>query len=234
MVQLGERLRDRAVLLDLVGRVLGQQPMASADFGAALTVLSYCLAEQPVTEHVDDTLALIEEYLGVDSANPHLHRWQISAAYAAARLALVRGERSLAQAFLAAVETADFLAFSPLLATKAIAASFQLGAMALADGDEERARLHFGRGAASARKALHADDLNAIGDPAAPLAFGFMELAEVADMGGQCASALAHLPLYRRNPGLFWQRVDVKRFGVVSWAQAVERENAELRRQLAN
>jgi hypothetical protein len=86
---------------------------------------------------------------------------------------------------------------------------------------------------ASSRRALHADDLNAIGNPDAPLAFGFTELAEVADMGAQCAGALALLPLYRRSPGQFWQRVDVKRFGVVSWAQAVERENAELRRQLA-
>jgi 2-polyprenyl-3-methyl-5-hydroxy-6-metoxy-1,4-benzoquinol methylase len=233
MVQLGERVRDPALLRDLAARVLGESPMASADFGAALTVLAYSLLEQPDEQHIDDALGLIGQYMGIDSDNPHLQRWQVSAAYVAARLALLRGERALAQGWFEAVEQADFLAFSPLLATKAIAASFQLGAMALAGGDEARARLHFGRGVASSRRALHADDLNAIGNPDAPLAFGFTELAEVADMGAQCAGALALLPLYRRSPGQFWQRVDVKRFGVVSWAQAVERENAELRRQLA-
>lgn len=229
MVQLGERVRDRSVLLDLAARVLGASPMASADFGAALTVLAYGLLEQPNQPHVDDALQLIQEYLAVDSANPHVQRWQISSGYVGGRLALVSGSRALARALFEAIAQADFLAFSPLLATKSIAASFQLGVMALAEGDAQRASGHFAHGVAACRTALHADDRNAIGDARSPLAFGFTELAEVADMGAQCATALDLLPLYRRSPGLFWQKVDVKRFGLVSWAQAVEREIEQLR-----
>lgn len=233
LVQMGERIRDRGVLLDLAVRVIGSGRNDNADFGAALTVLAYGMLDQQAPEHAADALALIEQYVQIASSEPHVQRWQISAGYAAARLALALGDRDLARMFFGAVEQADFLAFSPLLATKPIASSFQLGAMALAEGDEQRARTHFANGVATCRKALHADDRNAIGHPEAPLPFGFTELAEVADMGAQCAMAIKLLPLHARSPGQFWRRVDTRRFGVVSWAQAVERENRQLRERLA-
>ncbi|MGI4718459.1 MAG: methyltransferase domain-containing protein [Janthinobacterium lividum] len=232
LVQMGERIRDRGVLLDLAARTIDSTRRDGADFGAALTVLAYAMLEEQEALLAGDVLALTEQYVQLASANPHVQRWQISSGYAAARLALALGERELARMYFGAVEGADFMVFSPLLATKTIASSFQLGTMALAEGDPERARGHFAQGVAAARRALHADDLNAIGRPDAPLAFGFTELAEVADMGAQCARALELLPLYARSPGQFWRRVDTRRFGVVSWAQAVERENHHLRARL--
>ncbi len=232
LVQMGERIRDRGVLLDLAARTIDSARRDSADFGAALTVLAYAMMEEREPALAGDALALTEQYVQLASNNPHVQRWQISAGYAAARLALALGERELARMYFGAVEGADFMVFSPLLATKTIASGFQLGAMALAEGDPERARSHFAGGVAAARRALHADDLNAIGRLEAPLAFGFTELAEVADMGAQCAKALELLPLHARSPGQFWKCVDTKRFGVVSWAQAVERENRHLRARL--
>lgn len=232
LVQLGERIRDRAVLLDLAARTVDGARRDSADFGAALTVLAYAMLEERAPALAGDVLALTEQYVQLASTNPHVQRWQISSGYAAARLALALGEREVARMYFGAVEGADFMAFSPLLATKTIASSFQLGAMALAEGDAARARDHFARGVAAARRALHADDVNAIGNPEAPFAFGFSELAEVADMGAQCAKALELLPLHARSPGQFWKGVDTRRFGVVSWAQAVERENQHLRARL--
>jgi hypothetical protein len=62
-----------------------------------------------------------------------------------------------------------------------------------------------------------------------PLPFYLQELAEVIDMGAQCANALAHFDLWDRDPGLFWRQVDVRRFGLASWARDLERENARLR-----
>lgn len=233
MVHMGDRLRDRGQLADLAARALGQMPMDSADFGAALTVLAYALLDTPDTDNSADALNLIEAYLGQDLDNPHAQRWQMSAAFVGARLALGRRERDLARAWFAAVAAADFMVFSPLLATKSIAAAFQLGAMALAEGRPEDASAHFADGVALCRRAMHADDLNAIGNPDAPYPFGFTELAEVADMGAQCATALKLLPQHAKNPGLFWRQVDTKRFGVVSWALALERDNQALRAQLA-
>lgn len=233
MVHMGDRLRDRDVLTDLAARALGELPMDSADFGAALTVLGYALLAHPESQHVDDLLPLIDGFLGQDIDNPHAKRWQISSAYLAGRLALGRGERELAGMYLAAVAQSDFMEFSPLLATKAIAASFHLGAMALGENDHAQAAVHFTDGVETCRKALKADDRNAIGNPGAPFPFGFTELAEVADMGAQCAMALKLLPLAKRSPGVFWQKVDTKRFGLVSWALDLERENAELRAHLA-
>ena len=232
MVHMGDRLRERALLTDLAARALGTLPMDSADFGAALTVLGYALLDDPASQHVDDLLPLIDAYLGQDMPNPHAKRWQISSAFLAGRLALGRGERELASMYLAAVEQADFMEFSPLLATKSIAAACLLGAMAMAEHDEVAAAAHFASGVQTCRKALKADDINAIGDPDAPFPFGFTELAEVADMGAQCAMALKLLPLARRSPGRFWQQVDTKRFGLVSWALALEQENRALRARL--
>jgi 2-polyprenyl-3-methyl-5-hydroxy-6-metoxy-1,4-benzoquinol methylase len=232
MVQLGERLRDGNVLNDLAAQALQTYPTDSADFGAALTVLGYALLEQPDSPYVNDVRALAGEYITVESANPHVRRWQISAAYVAARLALMRADRENARALFRWISDADFLGFSPLLATKVIASQFQLGAMALADQEESQALEHFRAGVATCRVALAANDEAAIGNPAEPLSFGFSELAEVADMGAQCATAIKLLPLHKRSPGAFWCRVDTKRFGVVSWAQAVERENQFLRMKL--
>jgi SAM-dependent methyltransferase len=232
MVQLGERIRDRDALNDLAARVLDACPPESADFGAALTVIGYALLADPESPFVDDVCALVAEYRMVCADNPHVRRWQISAAYVAARLLLMRGQRQAACSLLEWVTQADFLAFSPLLATKLIAAHFHLATMALADGDIPGAAARFHAGVATCRKALAADDAGAIGSVAAPLPFGFSELAEVADMGAQCAMAIELLPLYARSPGLFWQKVDTRRFGVVSWAQALERENMDLRMQL--
>jgi SAM-dependent methyltransferase len=229
LVRMGDRLRDCDALTDLAARALGQVSMASADFGGALTVLGYALLDQPWSSHVDDVLGLIDAYLGQDIENPHVKRWQISSAYVAGRLAMARGERELARGYLGAVAQADFMAFGPLLATKTIAASFHLGAMALADGQEDAARRHFLDGTDACRRSLHENDLNAIGDAAAPYSFGFTELAEVADMGAQCAMAAKLLPLYARSPGLFWQKVDTRKFGLVSWALALEKEVARLR-----
>lgn len=231
MVRMGDRIRDRDALTDLAGRALGLVAMDSADFGGALTVLGYALLDQPSSEHVDDVLGLVDAYLAQDIDNPHVKRWQISSAFVAGRLAMARGERELARAYLGAVAQADFMAFGPLLATKTIAASFHLGAMALAEGDEAGAHAHFMAGVASCRRALHADDLNAIGDPEAPYSFGFTELGEVADMGAQCAMAAKLLALHARSPGLFWQKVDTRKFGLVSWALALEQEVERLRRQ---
>ena len=48
-------------------------------------------------------------------------------------------------------------------------------------------------------------------------------------MGSQCANAVAHFALWQRDPGLFWRQVDIRRFGLASWARDLEQENQRLR-----
>ena len=231
MVQMGERIADAVALDDLALRVMDSVPLASADAGAAITILGYRLLELDRHEQVPDLCNLVDAYAAQATANPHVLRWQLSASFVAALLCRRSGDRARAAAYFEQAAAFDALAFSPLLATKTIAARFWRAVMHLVDGETEQARSALLAGIEAGRRALHAPDENAIGNPQAPLTFGFQELAEVADMAGQCALGLAHLDDYARSPGKFWRRVDVRRFGLASWAKHLEAENERLRRR---
>lgn len=234
MVQMGERLADAAQLRALTLDVLGSARSDSADFGAAATVLCYgLLSSDERFAFASDLFAIADEY-GAGSRNPHVVRWRISLGYAAALLALAVDDGTRARQYFERVCADDPIPFSPLLATKTVAAGYWRAILALVDGDTDKARASLRRAIDTARRALHADDLNAIGDPEDPLAFGFSELAEVADMASQCALALKHLDVFARAPGKFWSLVDVRRFGLSTWNQNVERENQQLRIWLAH
>lgn len=233
MVQMGERIASPEALDDLALRVLGGVALESADAGAAITVLGYRVLELGRHEQVPDICNLVDAFDAQASENPHVARWKLSGNYVAALLCMRAGERERAAAYLDRVAAADPLVFSPLLATKTIAARFWRGLMHLIDGQASEARASFLAGIEAGRAALHAPDENAIGNPAAPLTFGFQELAEVADMASQCALALAHLDEFARSPGKFWRKVDVRRFGLASWARHLENENESLRQKLA-
>jgi hypothetical protein len=230
MVQMGERIADEAGLADLSLRVLQSMPLESADVGAAITVLGYHILANQRYDQADDWRNVAEGYLACSSENPHVRRWQVSIAFAAALLSRDLGLREQARADFDRVAGMDPLAFSPLLATKVIAARFWAGVMRLVDGEADGARTSFLAGVEAARTALHAPDVNAIGSPEHPLSFGFQELAEVADMASQCATALNNIDLYARGPGKFWSKVDARRFGLASWAKHLESENEQLRR----
>jgi SAM-dependent methyltransferase len=232
MVQLGQRISAPAQLEQLCLDVMQESGPASADFGAALTVIGYQVLAREVTGQYLEVLSLINDYCALDSSNPHVIRWQVSAVFLGGRICMELGERDEALAWFRGVMDADVCAFSPLLATKSVAAAFWSGVIHLVDGDESAARACFRSGIEAARRALHEPDLNAIGNPEHPNTFGFAELAEVADMASQCSNALHWLPRYASSPGVFWQAVDVKRFGLAHWALDLTRENKALREQL--
>lgn len=233
MAQMGERIAEESALSDLALRTLGTLPLDSADAGAAITVLGYRVLELARHDHVADICNMVDAYAAQVADNPHMIRWQISGCFLAALLVQRAGDRARAAGYFEQVVEFDALKFSPLLSTKTIAARFWLGIARLVDGDAAVARQHFLAGVEAGRRALHAPDENSIGNPEAPLSFGFQELAEVADMASQCALALAHLDQFARSPGKFWRKVDVRRFGLASWARHLERENESLRQQLA-
>lgn len=231
MVQLGERLGDAMKLARLAEIVATEARADSADRGAGVAVLGYRVLELRLTASVPAVMALIEDYLAATTASaaPHVRRWRLSLSFLAGRLAELTGARLAALRWYRAAAAADWASFSPLLATKAVAAAFFAGRIALADGDEAAAFAAFAQGLETALAAAAAPHHALIGDHARPVPFYLQEMAEVLDMGSQCANALANRGLLARDPGLFWRAVDVRRFGLASWASDLMRENARLR-----
>jgi ubiquinone/menaquinone biosynthesis C-methylase UbiE len=232
MVQMGERVRDENVLREVALAVLQQAEPHSADFGAALCVLGYQIVLHEDRENAIELLNLASAYLSEPARQPHVLRWQISITYLCALLNSLLGRRDETARFFDIARKAQVEQFSSLLATKVVAAAFWRGVMHLVENEPEAARGCFQEGIESARSALHADDFSAIGDSGDPLAFGFQELAEVADMASQCANALHWQHKYQAAPGFFWQKIDTRRFGLATWLLHLERENENLRARL--
>lgn len=232
MIQMGERLGHEVKLARLAECVIEDSREDSADRGAAIAVLGYRVLEMRRSDLAMGVLPLIESYVGVPlvpETPVHVRRWRISLAFLAGRLNELAGAREAAKARYREAAEADWAAFSPLLATKSIAASFYEARLHLADGNSQTALACFRHGADTALKAAQFSHERQMGADGQPLPFYLQELAEVIDMGSQCANALANFPLWQRDPGLFWRQVDIRRFGLASWARDLERENERLR-----
>lgn len=235
MVQMGERLRNESKLARLALLVANHGRPGSADQGAAICVLGYQALKQHDNEaaaELMDHLRRYQELTAGEHSNPHVIRWRISLAFLAGKLSELCGDAEQALQWYDAAAHGDWRNFSPLLATKAVAGAFCAGRLHLMRGDMAAAEACFARGLAESLAAIRSDPRSSVGDLSQPIPFGLTELAEVADMGSQCANAIANLPLWKRDPGLFWRQVDVKRFGLVTWLTALERENTELRQRL--
>jgi hypothetical protein len=234
LVQMGERLTDDTKLVRLAEWVADHARQDSADQGAGLCVLAYRILEGRGFRAVHNLMCRIQDYFDgtAETPNAHVARWRISLAVVAGRLCELTGDLDDALWWYMTAANLDWRVFSPLLATKAVSAAFLAGRMLLARGDVAAARKLFALGLDQALEAVRADARNVVGDPAEPIVFGLPELAEVADMGSQCANAIAALPLWERDRGLFWRGVDVKRFGLASWCRNLERINKQLEDQL--
>lgn len=232
MVQMGERICDETKLARLAECIIEDSRIDSADRGAAIAVLGYRVLEMRLVDMVPSILPLITAYGDAsltDDPPVHVRRWRISLAFLAGRLSELAGDRQAAKRWYRASAEGKWEAFSPLLATKAIAASFYEARLCLADGDSQTAQDRFRHGVDTALKAAAFPHAEQMGPSDRPLPFYLTELAEVIDMGSQCANALAHFHLWERDPGLFWRQVDIRRFGLASWARDLERENSQLR-----
>lgn len=231
LIQMGERITDGDKLIRLALMVAQNARPDSPDRGGAIAVLGYRMLEARSVAAAAEVVELIEDYLAAaaGSQDPHAGRWRLSLEFLAARLMEMTGNRGAAIDWYARAARRDWRAFSPLLATKTVAASFYEGRLHLFGGDETAARACFERGVRESLAAAASPADQVIGDLARPLPFGMMELAEVVDMGAQCANALANLHLWKRSPGLFWTGIDTRRFGLAGWAKALEQENDRLR-----
>ncbi|WP_294329115.1 hypothetical protein [uncultured Sphingomonas sp.] len=232
LVQMGERLADEDLLVRLAEHVASEARPGSADQGAALAVLGYRVLEARAADAVPVLLGAFNEYWQQGGDAPHVVRWRVSLAFLAGRLAEMLGERAIAKHWYARAASDDWQHFSTILATKAIGAAFFVARILLAEQDADLAWSWFERGVEITLQAAGRDHRQELGDGDGLLPFYLPELAEVIDMGSQCANALANRHLWARDPGLFWRQVDVKRFGIASWTLDVTKENERLRKQL--
>lgn len=169
----------------------------SADRGAALCVSAYRLLEQRQADHFPSEVAALRRdlktYIEFVSENPHVHRWQISCAYALALLCRSVGDLEGAANALRACIARDPLQFSPLLATKTLSAHAELAKFYLTQGDLPSSRKTLEDALIKATKLIGSDWPNVIGLTNDPYPFGFHELAELADIASRCALMLEAL-----------------------------------------
>jgi SAM-dependent methyltransferase len=232
MVQLGERMSDPERLFRLANLAATLATAGSADQGAAYCVMGYQALEHRNCAVAEELLPLIAAYLEqtaeTASANPHVRRWRLSLAFLAGRLnSLLGSDEAALQSYQQAVAE-PWAEFSPLLATKAVASCFYAAVICLAARRDAEAKSWFERGLQTALQAIASPSETIIGSIANPVPFAMQEIGELADMGGQCAVALSAWGSLERDRGAFWRRIDVKRFGVVSWARDLERLNNHL------
>jgi ubiquinone/menaquinone biosynthesis C-methylase UbiE len=235
MVQIGERLADRQVLSDFCSKVAREARAGSADQGAALCVIAYQLLESGDIK-INDVIVLIDFIntfeRSCDHTNLHAYRWLISLHYVGARLLLTLGKRDEAVLAFAQCAEMDPSLFSPLLATKTISSRMYLGLIQASQGNIAEAKDEFIKAIKQAHHVLQGDWNNIVGNLDYPLSFGLPETAEVLDIASQCAQALHALDHQQTVPGYFWDRINLKRFGLVEWNKSLERENHTLRHHI--
>ena len=235
MIQLGERIANKDLLILFCVSVANEARPGSADQGAALCVIAYQVLESGKINKDDLTtlIAAINKYDDAfDPNNPHALRWAISLHYVGARILLMCGNRNDALNTFITCAKMDALQFSPLLTTKTISAHMYAGLILAGNNELEQARDQFSLGIKAAHRALQSDWKNVIGDVENPLLFGLQEIAEVADLGSQCVQALTAIDRQGYVPGYFWDRINLRRFGIVEWTKSVEIENEHLYRHI--
>ncbi len=195
---------SRGTLLDeILARALDFARVGSADEGALLTVRAYQLLPHALvhTEAAHTLIQELERFADAAERGAHACRWRISALFVAARLAQAVGHLEHAERLYLACATSDALAFSPLLATKTVAAFGEAGRIAYADGRMDDARRFFRRGLEACRAALAADWREVCADTDDPLLFSLRELTLVADAGNMCVQGMRAVLDHADRPG---------------------------------
>ncbi|WP_176314791.1 class I SAM-dependent methyltransferase, partial [Burkholderia vietnamiensis] len=224
MVEIPFRLQRADALKRLAEQVRDTYPPDTADHGAALAVLCYRALEG----HADDTQlerleSVIADYLALSDDNPHIRRWQVSLAYARARLRLRRGDRHGALADFSAVATADVAHITPTLGTKVIEAAFQAGTLSWLGDTPADARNWWRLGLTTAGHLIGSAWLEFFGNIEAPFIFAMNDAVEIVDRATACAQALSLT--HRRNDASAAMLYDI---GQQSLRSALRQRDADL------
>ncbi|MFL9894694.1 glycosyltransferase [Paraburkholderia sp. RL17-381-BIF-C] len=206
MVTMGTRMNNDAELGSLQARVLEQAPHDTADYGAALCGHAYrVLAARASAETVRTCVAEIQAYVDTNKGDAQYLRWSISQSYVAAKLLQAVGDLEGAESWALKCAALDPVPFSPLLATKTVAALDLAASFAVIRRDYEAARRCLERAVQEVQRVLSGDWVNILGDLAKPLSFGLPEVSQLAELGARCAYLLNYLADAEYRPGLVWR-----------------------------
>ncbi|MFM0671823.1 glycosyltransferase [Paraburkholderia sediminicola] len=206
MVTIGTRMDNDAALGSLQARVLQQAPHDTADYGAALCGHAYrVLAARASAETVRTCVGEIQAYLDTNKNDAQYLRWSISQSYVAAKLLQAVGDLEGAEAWALKCAAMDPVPFSPLLATKTVAALDLAASFAVVRRDYETARQYLERAVREVQRVLSGDWVNILGDLSKPLSFGLPEVSQLAELGARCAYLLNYLADAEYRPGLVWR-----------------------------
>ncbi|TWT42553.1 putative S-adenosylmethionine-dependent methyltransferase [Botrimarina hoheduenensis] len=209
LITRGLRTERAALQHELADEVLGRS-QRSADRGAALCVKAYVqLGGESAWSESEPVVEACERYAGsvdVGAGPPIEVRWAVSLAYAGGLLAMRSGQRDRAKRLLQQAVDLPFMRYSPVLGTKTVGAALLLARLAVADRLNDEARTWFRRGLELSQQAVTADWSANYGDLARQPLPLFKELAEVLELGGQCAAGLALLEIDMPAP-VFWEQI---------------------------
>ncbi|VVD27225.1 glycosyltransferase [Paraburkholderia dioscoreae] len=206
MVTIGTRMSDDTELGRLQARVLAQAPHGTADYGAALCGHAYrVLGVRASAETVRTCVAEIQAYIDTDRKDAQHLRWSISLSYVAAKLLQAVGDLEGAEVWALKCASMDPVPFSPLLATKTVAALDLAASVAVGRHDYETARQYLERAVREVQRVLSGDWVNILGDLTRPLSFGFPEVSQLAELGARCCYLLNYLADAGYRPGLVWR-----------------------------
>ncbi|MRN67754.1 class I SAM-dependent methyltransferase [Brucella sp. 10RB9213] len=207
MVAIGMRAQSEVLLNSMHENVLLTSPHMTVDFGAALCGHIYTqlrrtpLPEAKFTELHESILT----YANIPNPTPHQLRWQVSLLFAGGELARQHGKTEIAKKFYKQCAEIDVISYSPLLGNKTLGALYWLAIFAVADNNIEEARIHLEVSIKEAIRLVSSSWLNIIGDPRAPLPFGFPEVAQIMDKAARAVYMLTSLDDSGVRPGLIYR-----------------------------
>lgn len=189
------RIKNEEVLSAQCRHLIESGDKKSADYGAALCVYGYRVLESQ--EHAASDIYEIEkkiaDYVALGSDNPHVLRWQTSLSYVAGLLFQKIGNTEKQRIWLHKCTSFEYLKFSPVLATKIVAAARNIGYLMLAKGDETAAITHFKKAALISFEAIKSPAQEWIGKIDWPLTCTYFDAMQLLDDGLHSAALMSEL-----------------------------------------
>lgn len=198
LFMLGARVNYLPLLHHWCEEVLHRYPPTSYDYNGALCVLGYASLGQQHPERLIDTMNTQLALMKTQNT-PFAPRWVISLSFLLGLTHAACGQAEAAKAQFSFCALQDACDFAAPLCTKTIRAAMIMGFYHLASGDHAAAKPWFSRGITIASTLRF--DSHAVGDMENPIAYSFIELAEVLKIGALCGFALNALANHIKNPG---------------------------------
>jgi hypothetical protein len=207
-IQIGTRISDKKELIKECNKFVDEnQQRFTPDLGGLLCVLGY--NDKNLRQ---DWIELVDDFLAIESSNPHFVRWQISLSYLAGKLYNNK-------TYYTKCLNYDFSKFNTLILTKQLLACIELSKM---NSKKDEIRSILNKGLNLYKKGLSCDMNKVIGINDCWLYFGCAEIAELSDIASQLVIFYENIDLFFEDKKAFEKKLDWKRFGLLNYCRALE------------